>query len=246
MHIHVPPQVQRDCRSTPAGIQRSGVVAVVDTAGTPAMASVGGPRPPCAVHHPVRRPGSGCPTVRCPTRLVSSRPVSGHLGSSPGSGGPAVCCPPIQRPALWCPPVQRPAGCCPPRPSGRVHLVPHQAVALGTRSVRRRNRHHRNGPRSRWAAAPLSGSVDGPSRPGRRRRCGGRALVSRGVGGGPGVCERRRLTAERPGRPGRRAERRSLAAARGTGAGRGARWPTAARLPSPAGCATTVRGRRRA
>jgi hypothetical protein len=71
---------------------------------------------------------SGVQPVRCP-----ARPVSGHLGSSsgvrrPGSvvRGPAVRCPPVQRPAVW----------CPPRPSGRVRLLPRQAVALGTRPVR--------------------------------------------------------------------------------------------------------------
>jgi hypothetical protein len=78
----------------PAGIQRSGVVAVIDTARTPAMASVAGPRPACGVH-PIRcrRPGSSG------GRLVSSCPVSGHLGHRPGirrSGRPlsTVRCPP--------------------------------------------------------------------------------------------------------------------------------------------------------
>jgi hypothetical protein len=70
--------------------QWSGVVAVVGTAGTPAMASVSGPRPACSVHpsrfvvgirrssRPVSSP-SGVQPVRCP-----ARPVSGHLGSSSG------------------------------------------------------------------------------------------------------------------------------------------------------------------
>jgi hypothetical protein len=102
-----------------------------------------------------RRPGSVCPPsgvqpVRCPVTW----------GCRPGSGGPDGWCPPVQRPALWCPAVRCPAVRCPPRRSGRVRLLPQRAVALGSRPVRRGTHHHRNRSRSRWAAAPSSGSVN--------------------------------------------------------------------------------------
>jgi hypothetical protein len=68
-----------------------------------------------------------------------------------------------------------------------------------------------------------------PSRPGRGRRCRGRTLVSRGVGGGPGpgVGGQRqpRVPAEQPGRPGRRASAVAYGCAVGTGAGCSARLP---------------------
>jgi hypothetical protein len=108
--------------------------------------------------HPVS--SSGCPAVqpsgvqpvRCPVTWVRRRV----------SGGPVVCCPPVRCPALWCPPVQRPAGWCPPRRSGRVRLLPYRPVALGPG---RCGGHPspRERVESRWAAAPLSGSVDGPA-----------------------------------------------------------------------------------
>jgi hypothetical protein len=133
--------------------QWSGVVAVVGTAGTPAMASVSGPRPACSVHpsrfvvgirrssRPVSSP-SGVQPVRCPARPVSSpsgvQPVRCPVTwvRRPGSSGPTVRCPAVRCPTVWCPavwrpPVQRPDGWCPPRRSGRVRLVLHQTVALG-------------------------------------------------------------------------------------------------------------------
>jgi hypothetical protein len=84
----------------PAGIQRSGVIAVVDTARTPAMASVAGRCPACGVHPSgvvVRGPAvrlSGVQPVRCPVtwgrrpgvrrsgRLLSTRPMSSPLMST--------------------------------------------------------------------------------------------------------------------------------------------------------------------
>jgi hypothetical protein len=129
-----------------------------------------------------RRPGSGCPAVRCPVtwgrrperpavgRLLSTRPASSRLLSIPCG-------------------VQ-PSGVC-PRPSGRVRILPPQAVALGTQVEEAETR----------ATLPTSGWSGG----GRWR------TRAAGLGG----CGRRpRLPAERPGRPGRRAERPSQAAAR--------------------------------
>jgi hypothetical protein len=83
----------------PAGIERSGVVAVVDTASRPATGSVAG------VQH-------GVSTIRF-RRPVSGRPVSGHPGSSSrASGGrPSAVHPssvqpsavhPVRCPAVWC------------------------------------------------------------------------------------------------------------------------------------------------
>jgi hypothetical protein len=156
-------------RPASAAIQRSGVVAVVDTASTPALASVDGRYQAWGVHPSrCRCPGSGCPV----------RPVSSPSGvRSPGVvlQGPAVCCPPVQRPAVCCPPLS--VRTRPPRPtSGRG--VGDQAHAAG-------NRHHRVG-----VDVPMGGRAVGwlgrrPSKPG-GRRCRGRALGSRDVGGRPG------------------------------------------------------------
>jgi hypothetical protein len=77
----------------PAGIQRSGVVAVVGKARTPATASVAGPRPPCGVHSAV--PPS-CPAVQrpapiwCPACPVSSPSGVGPSGVHPSGGQPAA------------------------------------------------------------------------------------------------------------------------------------------------------------
>jgi hypothetical protein len=81
---------------------------------------------------PIRfgRPGSGCPAVRYPVTW-GRRPEVRRL---------AVCCPPIQRPAVWCPAVW-----CLPRLSGRVRLLPPQAVVLGPRSSWPGDRDHRYG-----------------------------------------------------------------------------------------------------
>ena len=142
----------------PAGIQRSGVVAVVGKARTPAMASVAGRCPACGVHHPV--PSSG---VRRSSPPVSTRPVS-----SP-SGCPAVRCPPVRWSAGGCPPPS--VRTRPSHPTSGGGVVD-QVGAAG-------NLHHRNGssPGGRHAVERLG---QRPSRPGRGRGCRGRALVSGG------------------------------------------------------------------
>ena len=194
---------------------RPGIVAVVDTARTPAVASVDGPRPACGVHHPM--PSSG---IRRSSRQVSSPSGVQPSGVQPSGvrsssrvQGPAGCCPPVQPSGVHPSSVQPPA--VHPCPSGRVRLLPHQAVVLGTRPARWGHRHHRNGARSLWAAAPSGDPVDG--------RAGlGRATLPRShvgqwrVGGGPGRLGEAAAAldpAERPGGPGRRAERPWLAAA---------------------------------
>jgi hypothetical protein len=131
----------------PAGIQRSGVVAVVGKARTPATASVAGPRPPGGVHSAVPSSGSGGPAVRCPAVVSSAASVQ-----------------PVRCPAVRCPPVRRPAGCCPP-PSVRTRPSrPPQAAAVGPgRGGRRPSPPERVEPR--WAAASWSGSMDGRAGP---------------------------------------------------------------------------------
>jgi hypothetical protein len=131
---------------------RSGVVALVDTAWTPAMASVAGRCPASGVH---------------PSGIVVPDPAAQPSGvqpsgvRSPGSSG----CPAVRSSAVHpsgvqpcrCPPVQRPAGWRPPRRFGRVRLLPCRAVALGPG---RCGGHPspRERVESRWAAAPSSGS----------------------------------------------------------------------------------------
>ena len=197
----------------PAGIQRSGIVAVVDTARTPAMAAVAGRCPTCGVHPSgvvrVRPSGVRPSGVRSPTkeklgfwtrrrafeqvRHGSNIQLLSYSLVESSSGGPAVWCPPVQRPALWCP-SRRSGRLVSTRPvssrlvsarrSGRVRLVPPQAVALETRSRRPGDRDHRNGARS------VGGRAVGrfgrrPRRPG----AGDAAEVARwpvGVGDGPG------------------------------------------------------------
>jgi hypothetical protein len=144
---------------------RSGVVAVVDTGRTPAVASVAGRCPACGVHHPVRPLGSGgpavrCPAVRCPVtwgrqgvwrsgRLLSSRPVSSPLVSTRPVSTRPVSTRLVSSRLVSAPSVRtRPS---PPTSDGGVG---DQVAAAGTR-------YHGNGSRSRWAAAPSSGSVDG-------------------------------------------------------------------------------------
>jgi hypothetical protein len=105
--------------------------------------------------HPVRRPGSGCPAVWCPARSVS-----GHPGSSSGSGDPAGCCP-ASSPLLSTRPVSSPLLSTPVGPVASVSC--HLRGGVGTRSRRPGDRHHGNGSRSRWAAAPSGGWVDGPA-----------------------------------------------------------------------------------
>jgi hypothetical protein len=180
-----------------------------------------GPRPACGVH-----PSGSVSRIRLSSRLVSSPSGVRSPGVVvQGSGGPAV----------WCPLVQRPAVCCPLRPSGRVrpsHPTPGGGVGGPSRGGGQPA--HGNGARS------VGGRAVG--RLGRRprrlggRRCRGRAWVS-----GVSVAD--------PGRvgSGRCAERPSLRLRCGQGnrLQREVAAP-AAWLPSSAGCATTVRGRRRA
>jgi hypothetical protein len=102
-----------------------------------------------------RRPGSGCPAVRC---LVTWGRRPGHPSGVHPSG---------VRPGL----------------SGRVRLLPPQAVAVRTRSRWPGDRHHRNGSRFPVAAAPSSRST--------AEEAGTRATLPRsrwsvGAGGGPG------------------------------------------------------------
>jgi hypothetical protein len=200
----------------PAGIQRSGTVAVLDNARTPAMASVAGPRPACGVHlsgpssrpwlsgHPVSGPsGVQSPglVVRDPAsgRLVSTRPVSSRPVSTPVRPGASVWSP-IKR-GVW---GQADAARQPP-PRERVEVP--------------------------MAAASSSGSGRRPSRPGRatppRSRMVGRGCRWRTRPGR--VRAAAALDAGLPGRPGRRAERpvtsgcaraRQEAAARGCRTGR--------------------------
>ena len=227
-------------RSVQPVFERSGVVAMVDPASRHATASAAGVSSMRCPPIRSRCPGSGCPAVRCPVTW----------GRRPEVRRSAVCCPPIQRPAVCCPPVRCPAVWCLPRPSGRVRLLPcsggwrwdpgrggRATVTTGTGG----------GP---GGCRAVDGSIDGQ----RGRDAGDAAEVAlingrsvadpgRRVGCGP---RRPRLPAERPGGPGRRAE--PVAAA--------ARWDgsrlqrevaaPAAWLPSSAGCATTVGGRRRA
>jgi hypothetical protein len=204
---------------------------VVDTASRQATASVAGVQHAVSTH-PVSASG-----IR-----LSSRPVSGHLGSSSRESG--------GRPSAVHPSGVQPSGVC-PRPSGRVRILP--------------LRRWRWGPGRGGRATLTTGTggdpvAAGPSTarstvqevgtratlPKSRWSMGGRwRTPAARVGCGP---RRPRLTTERPGRPSRRSERPSRAAARwARGAGGSARWLHPPRGCRPrAGCATTVRGRRRA
>jgi hypothetical protein len=194
-----------------------------------------------------RRPGSGGPAVRCPAVRC---PVT--WCRRPGSGGPAGWCPPVQRPPVWCParPASsrllsgvQPAGV---RPSDRTRLSPptldgrwDQAGAAGG------NRHRRNRSRSRWAAVPSSGPVDGPA--GLGRAALPRSHVGRGVVGGLAGWVRAAAAAlDRLSDQAGQAGGRSARGWRRRG-GHGSRLQrevaaAAAWLPSWAGWATTVGG----
>jgi hypothetical protein len=168
------------------------------------MASVAGPRPPCGVHSAVPSSGSGrlvssassVQPVRCPvTRVRRPGPGVRTDGVHP-SGVPPAAVHPVRpdasvssHPRRWRWGPGRCGGA--PCPQERVE------VPVGGRALQ-------------WLGR-------GPSRPGRGRGCRDRAWVSRcrwRTRAGPGAGGRRpRLPAERPGRPGRRAERPSLAAA---------------------------------
>jgi hypothetical protein len=174
----------------------------------------------------VRPPG--VQRVQRPARPVSGRPVA---------------TPPVSSRLLSAPSVRT----RPSRPTSGGGGGNQVAAAGNLHHRMAGNLHHRNGrvPVSCHAVERLGRR---PSRPGRGRRCRGRALVS-GVAGHPdrgvGGRRRRRLTAERPGRPGRRAERRRRRLRCGHGAGCSARWPQRSRGCRPrAGWATTVSGGR--
>jgi hypothetical protein len=182
---------------------------------------------------------------------LSSRPVSGHLGSSSrGSGGRTAAVHPSGVQLCGCPSVRCPAVWCLPSSVRTRPSPPTQAVAVGTRS--------------RWPATLTTGTGGGPggcravdgSIDGRRGQDAGDAaevavvtgrsvtVLGRRVGCGP---RRPPLPAKRPGRP-RPALGAPLAGgcAVGTGAG-SARWLHPLRGCRPRlGCVTTVSGRRRA
>jgi hypothetical protein len=178
------------------------------------MASVAGRCPASGVHPSgivVRDPAvqpSGVQPVQ--------RPVT--WGRRPGSGRPAVGCPPVRCPPVRCPPVRCPAGWRPPRRSGR------------DASVSSHTGRWRWAQSGRWAPATTgTGRVPvgcrdvgrfgrRPSRPGRGRCWRARVLVSgASVADLAGLVRRRRVPAERPGRPARRAERPVAARRCGTG-----------------------------
>jgi hypothetical protein len=220
----------------PAGLESSGVVAVVDTASRHATASVAAVQQAVSTHpvsasgiRPSSRPVSG---VRSPgwsrgpalgrllsSRLLSSRPVSSRLVSAP-------------------------------HPSGRVRILPPQAVALGPGRAGRATVTTGTGG-GLWL--PSRRRLDRRSRrPGRGRRC--RTRVGQWeVAGGPGPPGGVRAAAaalaplrDQPGQAGLRSARRGRLRC-----GHRGRWQhevaaAAGWLASSAGCATTVGGRRRA
>jgi hypothetical protein len=121
------------------------------------------------------------PWPRSPVRV--QQPVSTHPVPSPGArlSGPSGVRP-LRCPVAWVhrpgsgvrPSGVHPSGVQPsgvrPRPSGRVRLVPYQAVALGTGRCGKTTRTMGTGPGPLWAAPSSSGSGRRPSRPGPRRR----------------------------------------------------------------------------
>jgi hypothetical protein len=139
---------------------------------------------------------------------LSSRPVSGHLGSSSSGSG--------ARPSAVHPSGVQPSGVC-PRPSGRVRLLPCSGGGVGKpRSRWPGDRDHRTG------GGPCGyRAVDGSTTV---QEAGTRATLPKSRWSGGGRWRTRAagwvraaaatLAAERPGRPGRRAERPSRAAAR--------------------------------
>jgi hypothetical protein len=202
------------------------------------MASVAGPRPPGGVPQRFRRPGPavqpssvrppGVQRVRCPARPVSSpsgvqpvrcpaRPVSSPSGVQPSG---------VQS-------VRRTAGYCPPRSVRTRPSRPTSAVALGDQVEAAGNLHHRNG--SSPGGLPRRGAARSTAERARTRATLPGSRWSARVAGDPdqgvGARRRRRLTAERPGRPGRRKERRRWWLRCGHGAGCSARWPQ-----RPRGC----------
>jgi len=154
----------------PAGIEGSGVVAVVDPASRHATASVAGVQQAVSTIR-FRRPGSGCPAVRCPVTW-DGRPEGPALGCLLST----VRCPAVRCPAVWCPAVR-------PDASVSSHA---QAVALGLRSSWPGDPDHQN----RWRPLRLPGRrrLDRrPRRPGRGDAAdvalvGGRSVATRAAG----------------------------------------------------------------
>jgi hypothetical protein len=151
---------------------------------------------------------------------LSSRPVSGHLGSSSSSresgGRPSAVHPSSVQLSAVHPCGVQPSGVC-PRPSGRVRLLPLRRWRWGPGGGGRETVTTGTGGGPCGCRA-VDGSIDG--RAGRDAGdaaevalVGGRSVADPGrwVGCGP---RRPRLPAERPGRSGRCAERPSWAAAR--------------------------------
>jgi hypothetical protein len=189
----------------------------------------------------LRRPGSGCPAVWCPVtwgrrpespavgRLLSARPASGCLLST------------------------RAVSSCPvsARPSGRVRLLPPQAVASGPGRAGRATVTTGTGGGPGGCRA-VDGSIDGRGGPGRVRRCprsrwsvGGR-WRTRAAGLGTGRGGRAGPLSDQAGQAGVRSTRRGRR--RG---GHGSRLQRevaapAAWLASSGWGATTLGGRRRA
>jgi hypothetical protein len=167
------------------------------------MASVAGPRPACGVH--LSGPLSG-PWLS--GRPVSSRPVSGRpVSSRPVSSRPVSSCPVASRlvsaPSVRTRPSGPPSGggvwgqagaARQPAPRGRVEVPVGCGVVERLGSTAEQARTRATPPGSRM----VGGAVGGGPGPGRVRAA---AAVDVGL----------------PGRPGRRAERPSPAAARGHG-----------------------------
>jgi hypothetical protein len=108
----------------PAGLERSGVVAVGDTASRQAT-GVGRRCPACGVHPSglgVRDPAVRPSGVRSPGVVVQ------RVRRSDG------CCPPVRCPAVRCPSVRCPSVWCLPSSVRTRPSPPTQAVAVGTRS----------------------------------------------------------------------------------------------------------------
>jgi hypothetical protein len=199
------------------------------------MASVAG-RVHHVVHSAVPSSGSDGPAVQCPPVRCPVHPVSSPSGVHPSGVHPSGVRPSGVRPSGVQPAAVR------LRRSGRVHLVhPRRRWRPGRGGG---NRHHRNGPRSWWAAASWSGSMDGRAGPD-AGEAAEVALVS-GVGGGPGpggvTAGGRARPAERPGRPGRRAKRRRLWLRGGHGSRLQREVPQRPRGCRPGWVATTVGG----
>jgi hypothetical protein len=183
------------------------------------MASVAGRCPACGVHPSGVVVRSGGPAVRCPAVRCPAVRCPVTRGRRPG---PAV------RPSAVHPSSVQPSGVR-PRRSGRVRLLPPQAVASGAQAGAA-------GQPSPQEPVEVPVGCRAVQRLGRRpSRPGGRARLPRsrvgqwesvadlgrlGAGGGSSACP-----AERPGRLGRRAERRGWRRREGTGGGCSARWP---------------------